>query len=143
MSGFNEITTEEAAEGLRRLIGRMGVFEALEYLTAGSIIIGTGLALKTETKTAAYVFTPTDFNINGNATAASFSVTLPTAASAYNATTKIGDVFSLRKVNSNVNTVTLQANGAETINGSNTQVLIFQYDEITVQSNGVSWDIIL
>ena len=143
MSGFNSLTTEEAADGLKRLIDRIGVLEALEYLTAGGIIIGTGLSLKTEAKTAAYVFTPTDFNINGDATAASFSVTLPTAASAYNATTKIGDIFSLKKTNSNANTVTLQANGAETIDGSNTQVLIFQYDEITVQSNGTSWDIIL
>ena len=146
MSGFDEVIIEDAAEGMRRLLERVSALEEKEYLTPGSIIIGTGLELKTLTKVFAdtpYTFLTTDFAIKYDATGGSVIARLPTAASSFDATTDIGKIYQINKIDVSVNTVTLQGAGAELINGSNTQVISIQYDQISVQSNGTSWNIIL
>lgn len=83
--------------------------------------------------TAAYTATVDDSLINADATAGAITVTLPTAASA------VGQVLTVRKVDSGGNAVTIDGSGAETINGAATKVLSAQYDTARIISNGTSW----
>ena len=73
-----------------------------------------------------------------DASGGAFIVTLPTAAG------MPGLVYTLKKVDATANIVTLKGNGAELIDGSNTNVaaMAAQFGAITVVSNGASWDII-
>lgn len=51
-------------------------------------------------------------------------------------------VFYLKRIDASGNTVTIQANGAETIDGSNSKTLASQYASITILSDGSVWHII-
>jgi len=93
-------------------------------------------------KTANYTATANDYTITGNATSASFTITLPTAASSYDATSTTGQIYNFKKTDSSVNTITIQANGSELIDGTNTKTITTQYGGFTVQSTGTSWIII-
>jgi hypothetical protein len=64
------------------------------------------------------------------------TITLPTAASIG------GRVYSVIKTDSGANTVTLDGDGSETIDGLTTQVLRQQFDALTVVSNGTNWQIL-
>lgn len=74
--------------------------------------------------------------IAANASTGSFSVTLPTAVGI------TGKIYTVKKVDSSANTVTVATTSAQTIDGQSNEVLSFQYDGITVQSNGANWFII-
>ena len=60
-------------------------------------------------------------------------ITLPPAASAR------FRKYTIKKVDSTPNTVTIDADGAETIDGALSQVLTTQWQGITVQSDGTTW----
>lgn len=100
------------------------------------------LQTATVTKTAAYTVTLADGTIRADATAGAYNVTLPTAASAYNAATGIGKIFVVKKIDASANAVTIKGNGAELIDGSNTKALSSQWTSARVQSNGTTWDVI-
>lgn len=68
-----------------------------------------------------------------NCTGGTFSVNLPTASGIQ------GRLYVL--VNSGTGVITLDPNGAETING-NTTITLTQYVSRTVQSDGTNWIII-
>jgi len=70
-----------------------------------------------------------------DATSASITVNLPTAVS--NTAT-----FTFKKVDSSANTVTVDGNGTETIEGSLTAVISVQYVSITIVSNNTNWSVI-
>jgi hypothetical protein len=95
-----------------------------------------GLIAALTTKTSAYTATASDYTILGNATTASFQVTLPTAVSA------TGQIYVIKKIDSSANTVTIGTTSAQTIDGQSTRVLSLQYDGVTVQSNGANWFIV-
>lgn len=95
-----------------------------------------GVALGSSTVTGATTLTaasPT--TIRANAAAGAVTVTLPAAASV------AGRIFNVKKLDA-VNNVTVAANGAEVIDGTNTKVLSTQYTCLILQSNGTSWDIL-
>lgn len=77
-----------------------------------------------------------DRTIRVDATAAPVTIALPTAASGKHW------VYTIKKIDATGNAVTIDAAAAETIDGALTQVLSLQYRTLTIQSNGVSWDII-
>jgi hypothetical protein len=64
------------------------------------------------------------------------TITLPTAVGIN------GRCYTIRKLDSSGNAVTINGDGAETINGSATKVLAAQYDFAEVCSNGTNWDVI-
>jgi hypothetical protein len=74
--------------------------------------------------------------ILANATGGAFTVTLPAAAGANKYK------YRIKKVDSSINAVTVAGNGAETIDGSNTQIISSQYDAIHVYCDGTEWWII-
>ncbi len=88
------------------------------------------------TKTAAYIITDADDVIRCDATTAAFIVTLPTAVGI------TGRRFEIKKIDATANAVTVDGNGAETIDGALTFALTGQYDAITVRSNGTGWDLV-
>ncbi len=93
-----------------------------------------GLAMATVAKTANYTTTVNDHTITCGAGNETFTVTLIAAASA------TGQILNIKNVGTG--TITIDGNGAETIDGATTQVIATQYDCITIQSDATSWHII-
>ena len=83
------------------------------------------------TKTTTYVATAADRVILCDASGGAFTVTLP-AASAETS------VFTIIKIDSSANAVTIAADGSDTILGAATLVINFQYDAPEPVSDGVS-----
>lgn len=90
----------------------------------------------TRTETASYTAQAHDFTIRCDATAGAITVTLLPAA------LLSGKVYVIRKVDASANAVTLDADGAETLDGSATVSSATQFKTWIIQSNGVSWDIL-
>ncbi len=88
------------------------------------------------TKTAAYTATDSDTVILCDATAGAFTVTLPTAVG------RTGRVFYIKKIDATVNAITLDGDGAETIDGGTTQVISIQYNALKLISDGSEWHIL-
>jgi hypothetical protein len=66
-------------------------------------------------------------------------IALPSAASAFHG--GVGRVYNVKKVDASANTVTVDGNAAETIDGAATQVMTAQYQSMTIQSNGTGWSL--
>jgi hypothetical protein len=86
--------------------------------------------------TTTYSAEATDSTILCNATGAAFTVTLPKAASCK------GHVLILKKVDASGNAITVDGNGAETVDGAANYPLAAQWDSVTVQSDGTNYVII-
>lgn len=74
-----------------------------------------------------------------DATAGAVTINLPSAASAYSAGR--GRIYQIKKIDA-ANTVTVDGNGAETIDGQATLALTAQWQSVTIQSNGTSWSLL-
>jgi hypothetical protein len=72
--------------------------------------------------------------ITADATSGAFIITLPAAATAAN-----GYEVTVQKIDSSTNIVTVDANGAETINGVSDLDLTDQYTAATLRSDGTEW----
>jgi hypothetical protein len=77
----------------------------------------------------------TDYTIAVDPTTIAATVNLPAAS------TVTGQLFVVKHVNASANTVTIDANGAETIDG-NLTLLLTAYNSATVQSTGTGWVIL-
>lgn len=88
------------------------------------------------TKTAAYAATTEDHTIRVNAASAAVTITLPRASASE------GHIWTIRKTDSSANVVTIDADGAETIDGHTTVELVTQFTTAVIQSNGTSHDLI-
>ena len=104
--------------------------------------LGGGLALPIATKTADATLSLAEHTVLANAASGAITLALPTAASAYNSTTGVGQIYTIKKIDSSANTVTVDGNGSETIDGAATQVLAAQWAVVRIQSNGSAWYII-
>lgn len=117
--------------------------ETSNTLKFGNRLANTGgRQMATVTKTTTYTATVTDRTILCDATAGAFTVTLPTAAAAYDSALATGTVLTLIKTDSGANAVTIDGDGSETINGATTQALAAQWDKLTIISTGTAWLII-
>jgi hypothetical protein len=74
--------------------------------------------------------------IIGDATSGSITITLPPVDEV------TGIIYHVKKVDNSVNTITIDANSSETIDGATTQVISTQYDSIHIVSDGTDWHII-
>jgi hypothetical protein len=109
---------EQSLRLLENLLGRTPVFGAYRVVTTDA------------------TFLDSDDVIGADTTTGSFSVNLPVASH------NLGRRFTLKKISSDGNTVTLDGAGGETIDGSLTKAWTAQYTGFTVQSTGVSWMIV-
>jgi hypothetical protein len=85
------------------------------------------------TKTAAYTVEEDDDLVLCNATGAAFTVTLPSAVSFE------GRQFMVKKIDASANAVTVDGNGAETIDGAATLSLATQWAKVHLVSDGANW----
>lgn len=92
----------------------------------------TGIAVPYAAKTGAYTTTASDHTINCDTTSAGFTVSLLTAVG------NTGLRQTIKKIVA-ANTLTIDPNGSQTIDGATTVALTAQYDSITVQSDGANW----
>ncbi len=86
------------------------------------------------TKTGAYIITAADSIILADASGGAFTVTLPPAA--------VNNTFTIKKVDASGNVVTVDGDGAETIDGALTAALAAQYESLTVITNGANWFVV-
>lgn len=82
---------------------------------------------------AATVLDSTYYFVDVDCTAAGKTITLPTAVGIN------GREYIIRKLDASANIVTIDGDGAETINGSLTKTLVEQYDTTILFSNGANW----
>lgn len=87
-------------------------------------------------KTSDYTVQLTDSILLGNAVSAPITFTLPPASTA------TGQIFIFKKTDASVNAMTLQADGVEVIDGSNTQFTTTQYESFTLVTDGTAWYIL-
>ncbi len=85
------------------------------------------------TKTTTYTVTINDYLVLCNATAGVFTLTLPTATSVS------GQVFEFISIGTGGADVTIDGNGAETINGVANFVLANQYEKVRLYSTGTEY----
>lgn len=131
-------TVTRGAEGSTTV--NHGTGFALELLiTAGGLGNFTqgwpGLISTLVAKSAAYTATAADNVIVCNSTTAAFTVTLPTAVGA------LGRTYTVKKTDSSANAVTVDPNGAQTVDGAATYTLAKQWQSVTVVSDGANWQI--
>jgi hypothetical protein len=86
-----------------------------------------------KTKTANYTLTTSDAVILGDATSGSFTLILPTAVG------NSGKTFYIKKIDASANTVTIDGNGLETIDGDIVQEIEYQNTAVTLISDGSNW----
>ncbi len=79
---------------------------------------------------ATYTIVNTDSLVLVDATSAAATITLPKTVKER--------VLTVKKID-NVNTVTIDTTGSETIDGSATKVLSTQYDSLTMACDGSDW----
>lgn len=99
----------------------------------GANAIGGPVAIST--KTSNYTVQLSDNVLKGDATSGTLIFQLPSAASA------VGRVFFFKKIDVSVNTVVVQAFGAELIDGLNNQTLSSQYMGFMLVTDGTTWAI--
>jgi hypothetical protein len=85
----------------------------------------------TASKTTTYTAVPGDI-IPCDATGGAFTVNLPAASG-------VVQSISIKKTDASINAITIDGNGAETIDGAATRLLSTQYEAVTLWSNGTNW----
>lgn len=101
------------------------------------IHISQGLNLFPRIATAiSYTALVTDYIIGVTSTAAARTITLPTAAAAGK-----GRIFIIKDESgaAGTNNITIDGNGAETIDGAATKVISTNYGVVRIYSNGTAW----
>lgn len=126
---------------VRRSDGQVGINNTspTQLLDVAGTIKGTGMMQSISTKIASqspYTLLSGDYTILADATSGNLTMTLQAAAS------HTGRIYKIKKIDASVNTVTIDANGSETIDGATTQVISTQWASVTIQSNGTSWFIV-
>lgn len=84
-------------------------------------------------KSAGYTTTAADGMLTVDASGASRTITLVTAVG------NAGLQYTIKKIDSSVNTVVIDGNGSQTIDGAVTVSLSRQYEAITIISDGANW----
>jgi hypothetical protein len=112
-----------------------GALPAGSNVWTGYNYFNSGTAGKVTTIIANLTLDNTYRSVRVDSTSGNITVTLPAAA------TYPGIEYWIRKIVA-ANTVTIDGDGAETIDGAATRALTTQWQTVHIQSNGVSWDIL-
>lgn len=113
------------------MTGPLSIDNGAFVADSSGVVLTTSLTLPIVAKVAAYTITNLDYTIN--CTSGSFTVTLPTAVGI------AGRVYVIK--NSGVGSITLDGNGAQTIDTLATQPIV-SGGAMKVQSDGANWIII-
>ena len=88
------------------------------------------------TETSAYTVQTSDDLIFANANGAGFTLTL------YSASANAGRMIKIKKTDNTFNVVTIDGNGAETIDGNLTTTLNTRGETIRIVSDGTNWEVL-
>ena len=102
-------------------------------ISGNADILGGLLTSKIVTQTNNYTLALTDLTVLANAAGGAFTLTLPTAVGA------TGQRYTMKKIDSSGNAVTIATTSAQTIDGASTATLPRQWSQITVMSDGANW----
>ena len=116
---------------------RSGVSVPGYSVTAASISI-TWPAGGIKTVSADYTATLFDETILVDATSAARTVTLPTTANGR----CMNKIYTIKKIDSSGNAVTIDANASETIDGALTQTLASQWNALTLKADSSTWSVL-
>lgn len=114
---------------LRDNQGGIAVVQALATELKSSAIVTLS---KSATKTTGFTLDATATLWPCDATGGAFAATLPVAS------TCLGRVYKIKKIDSSANAVTVTASGGDLIDGAATKALSTQWKYIEIQSDGVS-----
>jgi len=132
----NEIVIGYAAIGSGSNTATLGSTAVVKTVLRGDVHVGGSVSKSIETITAAATLDITHYTVLCDATAAAFTVTLPAASGA------TGRIYNVKKIDSGANAVTVDADGAETIDGDLTAIIGIQYTNIKIQCDGSNWYIL-
>lgn len=104
----------------------------------GAVSFFGGVEFPVKSITGATTLTRADYFVKADAAGGAFTVSLPGAGAA-NLT---GHIYIIKRMNAGGNNVTIDPNGAETIDGAATFDLATQYASIMIISDGSNWLII-
>ena len=108
--------------------------EIIEWgVSDGTAFRRMGAADSLVSKATTYTALLKDGYILCDASSGAFTVTLPTASGIS------GKQIIIKKIDSSANAITIDGDGAETIDGSATQSLPSQYDYLSMHSDGSNW----
>lgn len=88
-------------------------------------------------KSTSYTATENDELIGVTTSTSTITITLPAVA-----TTRVGKVYTIRKVDSGTGHVIVDGNSAEQIDADTTKILLNQYASITIVNNGSAWSVV-
>ena len=115
------------------LVGGTGYGTGTKGIVTASRLRADGFSTAFAAKTADYTSTPDDGTLTFDASGGARVNTLETAVGA------AGRIKVVAKIDASANTVTIDPNASETINGAATLVLSAQWDVAVIQSNGSNW----
>lgn len=105
------------------------------WVDDGTTRLDGGLNLNIRTVTGS-ITAAEDFTILCDATSGGITINLPAAS------TVTGRIYNVKKIDNSVNTVTIDPDSTETIDGAATNVISTQWTNIQFQSNGTNWFIL-
>lgn len=130
----NNLTSSASTGAVTLNLGSNVVTTGGSAQTISKAIKITGLSTaETGNKTSSYTVTSSDDVVYVNDTLGSVTITLPTAVGLD------GKIFTIKKVSSSLNTVTIATTGGQTIDGATNVVLNNAQEKAIVQSNNHYW----
>jgi len=123
-------------------VGILGSNDFIEFIRISGIWFetrrsrGVPVANAIIAKSGDYTLTAADRTVLVSASGAARTMTLPAAAGHF------GRIYTIKKTDGSANTVTIDGNASETIDGATTKVLTAQYEVVTIQCDGANWHII-
>jgi len=105
-----------------------------DLLHSGSVIVLSNLDVPFDAYSANQLLTSTNCFVTMDASGASRTFTLPSAA-----TLGSGFTYVFKKIDSSNNTVTIDPNSTQTVDGVTTYVLTKQYETLCATSDGTNW----
>lgn len=127
------VTVSQVASNMT---GNSVIYETSTDKVSNKSTTVAGLSLATVVKTSNYVVTALDSTLLCNALGGAITITLPSAASIP------GRLLTIKKTDSSIYSITVDANSTETIDGELTVSISYQYESVTIQSDGSNWHII-
>lgn len=88
------------------------------------------------TKSATFTLAANEYTILCDATAGAIIANLPAA------TGNVGRIINIKKIDASINTITVDGNASETIDGATTIVILSQWSNVTMQCDGTAWFIL-
>lgn len=115
------------------------VLEAQGFVTANNATPNISQTRAIKTVVSDYTITEDDNVILVNTSGGDVTISLPTALSVYNVSNSTGQEFTVKKITTDSNTVTVMPDGAELIDGGSATLTGSLYPSVSFVSDGSNW----